>query len=222
MQFPHKFSAKRDIEIAAFLSAAIAWGRRDLIIRSCEGMFSLMEMAPAHFVLSGKYKRLKDRSIHRTFFEYDLKYFCQGFRHIYEQYESLESLFASTANVWEGLALFRDAMAQGNKGCFSKHIANPCSNSACKRLNLALRWLARQEGPVDLGLWKRLSPASLFIPLDLHVGRVARDLGLLNPGRKANDKKAVFCLTEKLRELCPEDPAKYDLALFGMGIENHA
>jgi len=80
---------------------------------------------------------------------------------------------------------------------------------------LALRWLVRREGPVDLGLWKTISPASLFIPLDLHVGRTARYLGLLDSGREANDKKAVISLTEKLREFCPEDPIKYDLALFG-------
>ena len=111
-------------------------------------------------------------------------------------------------------------MARGNGGpakqaVYTKHIANPDANSACKRLNLALRWLVRREGPVDLGLWKKLSPSSLFIPLDLHVGRAARQLGLLEEGRKTNDKKAVITLTEKLKEFCPDDPVKYDLALFG-------
>jgi len=168
-------------------------------------------------VMAGNYTKLKDRCIHRTFFERDLKYFCQGFRFCYEKYDSLEALFASAANVWDGMALFRETMAQGNGGLFSKHIADPASSSACKRLNLALRWLVRKT-PVDLGLWKRISPASLYIPLDIHVGRVARQLGLLDPDRKANDKKAVFALTEKLREFCPEDPVKYDLVLFGMGV----
>jgi uncharacterized protein (TIGR02757 family) len=107
-------------------------------------------------------------------------------------------------------------MAGGNKGLYSKHISNPAAGSACKRLHLALRWLVRREGPVDLGLWKSISPSSLFIPLDVHVGRTARHLGLLQ--RKANDKKAVISLTEKLRAFCPDDPVKYDFALFGYAV----
>jgi uncharacterized protein (TIGR02757 family) len=110
-------------------------------------------------------------------------------------------------------------MARGNGGAYTKHIANPEANSACKRINLALRWLVRREGPVDLGLWKSISPARLFIPLDVHVGRAARSLFLLDPLRKANDKKAVIALTEKLRAFCPEDPVKYDFALFGGPVE---
>jgi uncharacterized protein (TIGR02757 family) len=180
-------------------------------------MFSLLNPSPYAFVMDGNYAKLKDRCIHRTFFEKDLKYFCRGFKKCYTEYRSLESLFALTDNVWDGMALFREVMASGNKGTYTKHIANPASNSACKRLNLALRWLVR-KGPVDMGLWKKFSPASLYIPLDLHVGRVARSRGLLDLARKSNDKKAVFALTEKLREFCPEDPVKYDFALFGMGI----
>jgi uncharacterized protein (TIGR02757 family) len=173
------------------------------------------------------YCALKDASIHRTFFEYDLKYFCRGFKYCYDTCGSLEAIFASAApggggggsgGVWDGIALFREAMARGNRGQMSKHIASPASGSACKRIHLSLRWLVRREGPVDLGLWKSIDPAALCIPLDLHVGRVARSLGLLDPARKADDKKAVIALTEKLREFCPEDPARYDLALFGAGI----
>jgi uncharacterized protein (TIGR02757 family) len=217
VQFPRLFKAQKDIEIAAFLSAAIAWGNRDMIIRSCKRMFSLLNPSPFAFVMNGNYARLKDKCIHRTFFESDLKYFCRGFKNCYTKYDSLESLFALTDNVWDGMALFREIMAQGNKGASSKHIADSASNSACKRLNLCLRWLVR-NGPVDMGLWKKLPSASLYIPLDIHVGRIARSLGLLDPARKSNDKKAVFALTEKLREFCPEDPVKYDFALFSMGI----
>jgi len=166
--------------------------------------------------MKGDFKKLKDGSIHRTFFEGDLRYFCRGFRACYAKYGSLGALFASAGDVWEGIGLFRETMASGNGGLYSKHIANPAANSACKRLNLALRWLVRREGPVDMGLWKSISPASLFIPLDLHVGRTARLIGLLN--RKANDKKAVISLTERLREFCPEDPVKYDFALFGASL----
>ena len=178
-----------------------------------------MGPSPYAFIMKGNYRKLKARCIHRTFFEDDLRYFCRGFRACYTRHGSLEALFASVDDIWKGIALFRETMAQGNPGpsgqpTYTKHIAGPASGSACKRLNLALRWLVRREGPVDMGLWKSISPASLFIPLDVHVGRSARHLGLLEDNRKSNDKKAVISLTEKLREFCPKDPVKYDLALF--------
>jgi uncharacterized protein (TIGR02757 family) len=218
VQFPRRFSKRVDIEIAAFLTATIAWGRRDLIIRSADKMFSLMEGGPSSFVMAGDYRKLKDRCVYRTFFEDDLLYFCRGFRSCYAKYSSLENLFASGADIWQGIALFRDEMAAANKGRYSKHIADPGtadhSGSACKRINLALRWLVR-KGPVDMGLWKSITPAALYIPLDLHVARTSRSLGLLE--RKSNDKKAVIELTEKLQVFCPEDPVKYDFVLFRIG-----
>jgi uncharacterized protein (TIGR02757 family) len=225
VKFPHAYSAAADIEIAAFLAATIAWGRRDLILRSGERMFAFLGPSPAAFVMAGDYRKLKDRCVHRTFFEEDLKYFCRGFKFCFEKYGGPEKLFAaplglSGGSVWDGIALFREAMAKANGGRYTKHIADPAAGSACKRINLALRWLVRREGPVDLGLWKSISPAALCIPLDLHVGRTTRRLGLLEGGRKANDRKAAAALTEKLRRFCPEDPAKYDLALFGMGVED--
>ena len=241
VKFPHRYADKPDREIAAFLAATIAWGRRDLILKSAERMFALLGPSPHAFVMKGDFRKLvhggsrescirpsvpgtrgndylhrpRGLCIHRTFFEEDLLYFCRGLKNCYVQCESLEALFASAENIWEGIALFRETMAGGNDGRFSKHLANPHANSACKRLHLALRWLVRREGPVDLGLWESISTSSLFIPLDVHVGRTARDLGLLEPGRKANDKKAVIALTETLKDFCPEDPVKYDLALFG-------
>jgi uncharacterized protein (TIGR02757 family) len=223
VQFPRRYAKggtkqRANIEIAAFLAATIAWGRRDLILRSAEKMFSLMEPNPAAFVMAGNYRKLKDRCIHRTFFEDDLKYFCKGFRSCYDQYGNLEKLFASAPDIWQGIALFREEMAAANGGRYTKHIANPgkpdaTAGSACKRINLALRWLVR-KGPIDMGLWKSISPSSLYIPLDVRVARSSRRLGLLK--RKSNDKKAVIELTQKLRELCPQDPIKYDFVLFGM------
>lgn len=172
-----------------------------------------MENSPAAFIMSGSYKKLKNRNIHRTFFENDLKYYCRGFRYCYAKYGSLEKLFASFDDIWEGISLFRREMAAGNGGRYSAQIANQDANSACKRINLALRWLVRKE-PVDTGLWKSIKPSALYIPLDVHVARNARRIGLLQ--RKTNDKKAVIELTGKLRELCPEDPVKYDFALFSI------
>jgi len=240
LQFPRRYKKREDMEIAAILAATIAWGRRDLILRSCEKMFALMGKSPFDFIMSGDYKKLKNNNIHRTFFENDLKYFCRGFAHCYAKYGNLENLFASQEiinhgvhgvtqrnnvgimkhDIWNGIALFRNEMAVANKGAYSIHIANPGldgeNGSACKRINLALRWLVR-EGPVDLHLWKKIKPAALFIPLDVHVARTARNMGLLE--RKSNDKKAVIELTEKLRGFCAEDPVKYDFALFGIGVQ---
>ena len=212
VQFPRRYTRRNDIEIAAFLAASIAWGRRDLIIRSAQRMFALMDDSPASFVLAGNYRKLDKACIHRTFFEGDLKYFCTGFRHCYTKYDNLEKLFSSAPDIWGGISLFREEMAAANRGRYSKHIAAAGAGSACKRINLALRWLVR-KGPVDLGLWK-IPPASLYIPLDVHAARTARRLGLLE--RKSNDRKAVIELTEKLRQFCPEDPVKYDFALFGL------
>ena len=234
--FPGRFKKREDVEIAAFLSAVIAWGRRDLILRSAQKMFSLMGESPYEFVMSGEWKKLKNRNVHRTFFEGDLKYFCRGFAYCYEKYGSLEVLFSgkdidskgrgasdieSQSLVWDGIDRFRREMAKANNGKYSKHISNPGKEghggSACKRLNLALRWLVRKD-KVDLGLWKSISPRELFIPLDVHVARTARELGLLK--RKSNDKKAVIELTGKLREFCPDDPVKYDFALFGKSVSS--
>jgi uncharacterized protein (TIGR02757 family) len=218
VKFPRRYAKREDMEIAAFLSATIAWGRRDLILRSAEKMFAMMGESPYSFVMSGGYKKLKTANIHRTFFEGDLKYYCRGFERCYAKYGSLENLFALSSDVWEGIALFREEMAKANRNEYSRHIADPgtedTNGSACKKHNLALRWLVR-EGPVDLGLWKKISPSALYIPLDVHVARTARKLKLIE--RKSNDKKAVIALTEKLREFCPQDPVKYDFALFGIG-----
>ena len=217
VQFPHRYKKREDIEITAFLSAAIAWGRRDLILRSAEKMFALMGSSPFDYVMSDGCKKLKNNNIHRTFFEDDLRYYCRGFKRCYAKYQNMENLFASCENVWQAFALFREEMAEANKSGYSRHVSNPGdegkTGSACKKLNLTLRWLVR-KGPVDLGLWKKIKPSALFIPLDVHVARTARTLGLLK--RNSNDKKAVIELTEELRILCPEDPVKYDFALFGM------
>jgi len=229
VKFPRSYKKREDIEIAAFLSATIAWGRRDIILKSAEKMFALMGSSPYNYVMSGDYKNLKNKNIHRTFFESDLKYFCKGLKHIYAKYGNMENLFLAQnekaknsslqCDVWKGFYLLREEMAKANKGGYSIHVSNAGTEnengSACKKFNLALRWLVR-EGPVDLGLWKKIKPGALYIPLDVHVARTARKLGLLE--RKSNDKKTVIMLTEKLREFCPTDPVKYDFALFGIGI----
>ena len=217
VKFPRRYTKREDIEIAAFLAATIAWGKRELILRSANKMFAIMGDSPFNYIMSGSFKNLKKQNIHRTFFEDDLKYICRGFEYCYAKFGNLEKIFANAASdMWKGIASFREEMANANRGKYSKHISNPGTEekngSACKRLNLALRWLVR-KGPVDLGLWKSIKPSALLIPLDVHVARTAKELGLLS--RNANDKKSVMEITSKLREFCPEDPVKYDFVLFG-------
>jgi len=227
VQFVHRYSDIHDIEIVAFLVATIAWGNRKMILNNANKMLDIMGKSPYDYVMSGGWEKLEDgKCVHRTFFGRDLKYYCRGIREIYranraDRTNSLEDVFFNEEHdVWRGIQNFRDMMAEANGGT-SKHISNPCceapmKGSACKRLHMALRWLVRDDGIVDLGVWKRLKPKDLMIPLDVHVARVSRNLGLLD--RKSNDRMTVEMLTSKLREFDKEDPVKYDFALFGVEV----
>lgn len=215
VQFPRRYSNLLDIEVVAFLTATITWGNRKMILNSASRMLAIMGKSPYDYIVSGGYKSLGTRNIHRTFFEPDFAYLCRGLNYYYSLEDSLENVFANASTMWEGIEKFRLLMAEGNQGAFSKHISNPGTASACKRLHLALRWLVRNDGIVDLGIWKNISPSSLYIPLDVHVGRISREMNFLD--RKQNDRLSVEILTETLRIFSPEDPVKYDFALFGIG-----
>lgn len=223
VQFPHAFSERKDIEVAALLASVIAWGNRTMIIRSATKMlFDIMGGSPYDYVMGGEWSRLDETAnIHRTFFVRDFIYLCKGLSSIYSSYSSIEKLFVGT-DVWNGIDVLRKTLAEANGGELTKHISNPvaCNGrpaSACKRLHMMLRWLCRNDGIVDLGIWNNISPATLMIPLDVHVARTGRLLGLI--GRKQNDRRTVEELTARLREMSPEDPVKYDFALFGIGVE---
>lgn len=216
VQFPHRFRKLQDIEVAAFLTATISWGNRASILKSAEKMFAMMNNAPYDYIMNEDFRALGRKNIHRTFFEHDLLYICNGLHEIYSGHSSLEEVFAGK-NLWEGIVSFRSIMQEANGGVSCKHISNPDKSSTCKRLHMALRWLVRQDRIVDLGIWKHISPSGLYIPLDVHVARVSREFGLLE--RKSNDRKAVEELTSVLKLLRPEDPVAYDFALFGLGEE---
>lgn len=222
VQFPRRYSDIHDIEIAAFLVATIAWGNRKMILNNANKMLEMMGRSPYDYVMSGGWEKLDpDKCVHRTFFNRDLKYYCNGISRI-SKTSTLEDVFYNEEHdVWNGIENFRKLMAEANVGMYSKHISNPCcaepkKGSACKRLHMALRWLVRDDGIVDLGIWKKLRPKNLMIPLDVHVARVSRELGLID--RKSNDRTTVELLTEKLREFDREDPVKYDFALFGVEL----
>ncbi len=217
IQFPHKFKLKQDVEISALLTATITWGKRSNILKSAAKMHEIMGLSPYDYIMEEGYEKLGQSNIHRTFFENDMAYLCRGLHLIYRYYDSCEQLFTQKSDVWQSIGLFREYIQKandGNSGRGLKHISNP-SVSACKRLHLALRWLVRNDSIVDLGLWKEISPAKLFIPLDVHVITTSHKLGLLT--RKQNDRKAVEELTEKLCLFNPDDPVVYDFALFGLG-----
>ena len=224
VQFPRRYSQKNDIEIVSFLIATIAWGKRSMILNSANKLLNTMGNSPYDFVMSDGWKKLdSDKCVHRTFFNRDLIYYCNGLKNIYEEHQSLEDIFALNGNhdAWQGIQNFRDRIQKANDGTSSVHISNPCCDnpkkgSACKRLHLALRWLVRNDGIVDIGIWNKIKPSDLMIPLDVHVGRISRELGIIE--RKSNDRTTVEEITSKLRELDADDPIKYDFALFGYGV----
>ena len=224
ISIPHSFSEMHDREISGFLTAAIAWGRRDLILRSSRLMLELMDNSPYEFIMSANDNDLLrfSRFVHRTFNESDITYFIKGLRFIYSNFNSMEDV---VLKGMENSGSLRDGMSHLRVIFFSlthatrneKHFADINGGAAGKRLNMFLRWMVRKDNcGVDFGIWKRIDPSKLYIPLDLHSGNTARKLGLLT--RKMNDWKAVEELTGILRDFDQADPVKYDFALFGLGV----
>ena len=224
ISIPHSFTDLQDREVSGFLTAAIAWGRRDLILRSSRRMLELMDNSPYKFVMEAGEDELLRFSgfVHRTFNATDCIYFLRGLRHIYSNYGSMEEIVLQGMNasgsVKGGLSLLRETFfSLPHASRNEKHFADIRGGAAGKRLNMFLRWMVRNDNRgVDFGIWKKIDPSVLYIPLDLHSGNTARRLGLLT--RKMNDWKAVEELTEILREFDPSDPVKYDFALFGLGV----
>lgn len=220
---PHSFTRSYDIEIAGFFAAVLSWGNRTTILSKSRELLHRMDNKPYDFISGhspGDLKQLEDFA-HRTFNSTDLLFFVHRLKRFYNEEGSLEKAFfkkvdSDTEGALTGFRrrFFDDPFAPPRTG---KHIASPEKGSACKRLNMFLRWMVRKDDrKVDLGIWTRTTPAKLYCPLDVHVARAGRELGLLT--RKQNDWKACVELTDNLRQLDAEDPVKYDYALFGAGI----
>ncbi len=226
ISIPHRFSGKQDIEISGLLAATLAWGHRKMILRNLDRLMALMDHAPYDFIRHHQPVDLKrfEGFVHRTFNTTDLLHFIQVLRHHYESHDSLESLFIhknglAAEPVENGLIAFRKAFFDFEHAPLrtQKHVPSPERKSACKRLNMFLRWMVRKDDAgVDFGLWETVRPAHLIAPLDVHSGRTARALGLLS--RPQDDWKAALELTANLRRFCPQDPVKYDFALFSMSV----
>ncbi|TAF66162.1 MAG: TIGR02757 family protein [Cytophagales bacterium] len=229
ISIPHQYSQLQDIEIAALFAAVLAWGKRSLIIKKCQELMQLMDNSPYDFIRNHQDQDLKSllHFKHRTFNTTDLLYFIHFLRHHYQQHHSLETAFlqhhsASALHVGkalEGFFSYFFSLPEAPTRT-QKHISTPAKKSACKRINMFLRWMVRKDDKgVDFGIWKNIAPHQLICPLDIHVERVAKKLNLLT--RKNPDWQAALALTEKLRLLSPEDPVRYDFALFGLGISHY-
>ncbi len=224
--FMHAFSRKQDQEIAGFFAALMAWGRRDIVMKKVEDLLGRLDHKP-YDVIRG-YTRTDahrfDGFVHRTWNATDIDVLCRILNRIYAEHGDFESFWkrvyeVSLSNGSNIMELFHqmffdvdpDAPARTRR-----HIGDARKGSSCKRLWLYLRWSLRKGSIVDTGIMDFMPTSELMIPLDVHVARYARLLGLL--GRPSNDWKAVTELTERLSSLDPDDPGKYDYALFGLGV----
>ena len=195
VQFPRRFSDKRDIEISSLLTSTIAWGRRSMILADAEKLHCLLGGEPLRFVLDGDIEAIGEGNIHRTFFGRHLRYFLRGLRELYRNYGSLEDFAVATgaadseAAAWTLAENINAVLCRANRSCRldgpSRCLPDKPDKSALKRLNMALRWLVRRDGIVDIGCWEALRPSQLFIPLDVHSGNTSRALGLLT--RRSDD-----------------------------------
>ncbi|MFW5761288.1 MAG: TIGR02757 family protein [Cyclobacteriaceae bacterium] len=225
VSIPHLFNKQQDIEIAGFWAAVLSWGQRVTIINKSKELFNLMDNSPHDFILNHQEHDLKrfDSFKHRTFNLTDTLYFIEFFKYYYQNHSSLEDAFlqglTEQSDMEKGLINFHYIFFSLPEfpARTRKHIATPERNSACKRLNMFLRWMVRHDNQgVDFGLWKRIKPSQLICPCDLHVIRVAGKLGLIR--QKQNGWSTAKELTANLLRFDANDPVKYDYALFGMGI----
>lgn len=223
---PHAYSLKQDIEIAAFFAAIFSWGNRTTIINKSKELLARMDNAPYEFILHHQEHDLKALQgfVHRTFNDTDLLYCVDFFQRWYSENNSLELAFTQgmhkgDTDVEKGLVLFKKLFFQASYAPkrTQKHVSSPVSKSACKRLNMFLRWMVRSDQQkVDFGIWKSIKPHQLVCPLDVHVDRIAKHYGLVK--RSNTDWLAAVELTNSLKEFDALDPVKYDFALFGLGV----
>jgi len=222
VQFPHRFKTNEDIEIAAFISSLFSYGNRRIFIKKLDKLFEIMGNKPLEFLLNFEPKSLegfnyrfaKDIDIIEVFRILNKLYSDDGglsslFKYGFEQGKSIEQMLQVVTDYFYSNA--KSGLGQG----FYHLIPNPKNKGAMKRMNMFLRWMVRKP-PVDLGVWSFIPRGMLLIPLDVHVARLSREMGLLT--RSSNDFKAVFELSENLKKFDPLDPVKFDFAIFGLGV----
>lgn len=212
IQIPHKFTKKEDIEISAFITSILAFGKREIIIKKSNDFIQRMNNQPFEYLMKGNFSNMKG-FVHRTINDIDMIYYLTSLREIYKN-GGIERLFSN--NIEKSLIDFWNIFfSLEHEKRSERHISRIENGSAAKRLNLFLRWMVRKDN-VDFGIWKNIDTASLYIPLDVHVGNISRELGIIT--RKQNDWKSVVEITSHLRKLNSEDPIKYDLSLFSLDL----
>ncbi len=226
IKIPHLFTHPQDIEIMGFWASILAWGQRVTIINKSMELIELMDGRPHHFILhhTEQERQRFAQFKHRTFNYTDTLYFLDFLQRYYRQHESLEDAFArhikpEDENIAAGLEGFHDLFFDSEYAPHRtrKHVSTPKRKSRCKKLNMFLRWMVRQDDRgVDFGIWQSIRPDQLLMPLDVHVERVARRFNLI--ARKQNDFRTVVELTNTLKQFDPIDPVKYDFALFSIGV----
>ena len=230
LQFLYRYSDPADVEIVGLLASALAYGRVQQIEKSLSRLFELMGDSPCTFVREfdlSKRLQLTDFK-HRFTSGDDISDLLELLRYVYARFGSIEQFFlqgldAEDANIVPALTKFCDSLcamhSQRHNGAQSSGLkyllASPARGSACKRLNLFLRWMVRDDG-VDLGLWKSVETAKLIVPVDVHMGRLCKILGLYD--RKTVNLSAAVEITESFVRIEPADPVKYDFALSRIGI----
>ncbi len=221
VQIPISYSLLQDKEITGFWSAMLAWGLRKTIINKSKELFKLMDDAPFQFITQHQEKDLKrfEHFKHRTFQYTDTLYFIDFFKRYYTNNESLESAFLIDRHfeAKASLTAFHNAFFNHENAPqrTRKHIATPARKSACKRINLFLKWMVRtDEKSGDMGVWKQIKPSQLMLPLDVHVMRSVQYLNIADSPKV--DWKIVEKTTNFLSLLDPDDPIKYDYALFNL------
>jgi uncharacterized protein (TIGR02757 family) len=222
IQVPRKFSEKENIEISAFLTATIAWGNRQAIIKNALHLMSMMDNRPNDFIIHSSESEMAKlgQFVHRTFNGHDCIYFIRSLKNLYKNYGGLQQVFTvgfrQQQTVKSALEHFHSLFFELEGERTRKHVSNVAKGASGKRLNMFLRWMVRNDAAgIDFGLWNEIPASALMLPLEVHTGNVARKLGILK--RKSNDWKAVEEVTETLRTFDPADPIKYDFALFGLG-----
>lgn len=224
IQFIYKVKTKEDKELAGFISSLFAYGNRKMFIAKLEELFKTADFDIANYVKNGDFRGLKGFE-YRFAKDYDIIPVFKILNELYTKSNGLEELFeysfSPRGEKYDHFLqkvvdyFYLRAPKEAQQG-FYHMIPNPKNGGAMKRMNMFLRWMIRKS-PVDIGIWKFMKPKDLYIPLDVHVGRQSRNMGLLT--RKSNDYKAVRELTEKLIEFSPDDPVKYDFAMFAFGVE---
>ena len=225
IQFIHRGKCKKDAELLGFIASLFAYGNRKMFIKKLEEIFAKADGDITGFIKNGEFSSLNGIE-YRFSKENDIIPIFEILSRLYNESKGLEELFGYGFNAESNNAMYNTlktvtdyfyARAPKNVGQGFYHmIPNPQNGGAMKRMNMFLRWMVRKP-PVDLGIWNFIKPKDLLIPLDVHVARISRQMGLLN--RKSNDFKAVLELMEPLRAFCPEDPVKYDFAMFAFGVE---